>query len=252
MKTYKQFINQITEELIKQGDRLGSNPGGLHVDNQTGKMYYVKHPKNPDQAKVEVLASKIHDLMGIKNTNPSLHYDKGNHSVISEWNPHLKPLTDVNSVKDMSTDHHKTLANLYAAGVLLKNWDSAGSGIRYGEGNIMQHKKTGELYSIDPGGSLMFRAQGGAKPYTPDVSEIHSLRDENMSEGAPIFNTALSNPEAHKHMIDTVKNLDNDKVREAFRNSGLDNWEDLHNTFNIRKSAFLKHYENDNNREKFE
>ena len=38
MKSFKVFV----EELKKVGGQLGSNPGGVHVDTDTGEKHYVK------------------------------------------------------------------------------------------------------------------------------------------------------------------------------------------------------------------
>jgi hypothetical protein len=231
MKTFKIF----TEELNKISGQLGSNPGGIYKDSDTHEQYYMKTPDNHDQAKTEVLSSKLHNLLGIHTTNPELHEK----SIKSKFNPNLEPLT---SKHKLSLEHHKQLGKIFAAGVLTKNWDAAGSGIESGQGNIMMDKKHKHLVSIDQGGSFNFRAQGGHKDYGHDIDEHESLRDPSMSEGATRFNEALSHPETHKAIHDSLKNLDMDKVHHLFKNSGLDNHEELHTNFKARHKKMLDKY----------
>jgi hypothetical protein len=232
MKTFKIF----TEELKKVSGQLGSNPGGIYKDSDTHEQYYMKTPDNHDQAKTEVLSAKLSHLMGIHTTNPELH----GKSIKSKFNPNLVPLTSKHH--NLTIEHHKQLGKIFAAGVLHKNWDIAGSGIDAGQGNIMVDKKHGHLVSIDQGGSFNFRAQGGHKDYDPEIHEHDSLRDSSMSEGAKRFNEALAHPETHKAIHDSLKNLDMDKVHHLFKNSGLSNHEELHTNFKARHKKLLDKY----------
>ncbi len=237
MKTYKYLI---TEDFQQVGSRLGSNVGGKYTSN--GEHYYIKFPKNPDQAKTEVLTGKIQKLMGINTLEPEHKIIGGKHAVVTKWVNDMDKLTHHNSY-DLSHDQNREIGKIFAAGVLTKNWDAVGTGLNYGSGNIDIHR-SGKIYNIDPGGSFEFRAQGAHKDYTPDVNEIHTLRNPSMNlESASIFNTAFTNtPDAIQHGVNAVKNLDDDKVKEVFANSGLSNWEELHQTFKSRKEQFLNHF----------
>lgn len=237
MKTFKTLI----EELQKTGSQQGSNPGGKFKDSKTGKEYYIKHPNKPDQAHVEKLASDIHSIMGLNTLNPKVEHIDGKKSVVTEYNNDIEPLKSKH-LNDLSDENHKHLGTMYAAGVLTKNWDIAGTGIERGEGNIFKDKKTGKLISGDTGGSFHFRAQGGHKDYTPDISEKDSLLDHSMSEGAKFFNQALSKPGVKQHIKSTLQNLDMDKVKKVFSDSGLDNHEELHKNFVERHKKLLAHF----------
>lgn len=240
MKTFKEFIS---EQFIKTSGPLGSNPGGVYQHSETGKKHYIKFPYNSDQAKSEVLSGKLQDLMGIKTLNPELANIEGKEGVSTKWKEGLTPIK-LHDVKDMTPEQHHTIGKIFAHSVLTKNWDGVGTGLDYGEGNISSDKK-GNLHGIDPGGSFEFRARGGHKPYTSDISEIRSLRDPNVNhESAHVFNTAFTmTPEALHQGIEAVRNIDQGKVYEAFKNSGLHNWEDLHRTFHERRNKFLDHFQ---------
>ena len=237
MKSFK----QLTEELTKLSGQQGSNPGGKYKDNETGKEYYIKHPKAEHQDKTEVLSAKIHELMGVKTLKPELTDHDGKKSVKTEYNNDLMPLKSQHLDK-LTSDHHKQIGRIYAAGVLTKNWDAFGTGMDHGEGNVMVDKKKGHLVSIDQGGSFNHRAQGGHKPYDTDISEKDTFRDPKMSEGAKFINKALEHPEVKDHIKNTLQNLNLNKVHEEFKNSGLENHEELHKNFLEKHKKMLAHF----------
>ena len=242
MKTYSKLIAEITlnEELEKVTDQMGSNPGGRYQDNNTGEHYYIKYPENSEQAKTEALAGKIQKLIGVNTLEPEHRVINGSSAVISKWVPNLSKLTHKN-LDTLTPEQHHDIGRLYASSVLIKNWDSTGTGMNYGEGNIDIHK-SGKIYGIDPGGSFEFRAQGGHKNYTPDIAEAHSLRDPDLNwESANVYNTIFKKtPEALTTGINAARNLKDEDVHAAFANSGLSNWQELHKTFNERKRLFLQ------------
>lgn len=236
MITYRQLI----EGLEQIGNRLGSNKGGKYYDFTTRQNYYIKFPKNPDQAKSEALAAKIQSMMGIHTLEPEHKIINGEHAVVSKWVDGLEKLHH-SHLDNLTPEHDKELGKIYAAAILTKNWDSTGTGLDYDTGNIDIHP-SGHLYNIDPGGSFEFRAQGGHKDYTPDINEKDSLRNDNLNwESANVYNTAFKRtPESIEHGLNAVRNLNPHKVKEAFSSSGLSNWEQLHNTFLKRKELLLK------------
>lgn len=234
MKTFK----QIQEELQKLSGSKGSNPGGIFKDSDTNKEYYIKHPNVPEQAHAEVLASKIHNLMGLHTLNPEVRSINGKTSVVTEYNRNIEPLK-AKHISSLSNDNHKHLGNMYAAGVLTKNWDIVGTGIEYDQGNIFKHKNSDHLISGDTGGSFHFRAQGGHKDYGSDIAEKDSLLNPDISEGSHFFNHALAQPGVKEHVKNTLQNLDMNKVQQAFKESGLDNYEELHKNFVERHKKLL-------------
>ena len=231
MKTFRQF----REELVKQaGTQLGSNEGGVHVDSETGKKYYVKHYDNPDQGKVEALTGKIYQHMGINTLNPERHGESG---IKTAWNEHVK--TEKPSFYDNpSKKHADQIGRMYHGAILTKNWDIAG----LVHDNIVHNQKTGDLHAIDHGGAFHFRAQGGPKEYGPDISEKESLRNPNNASGH-IFNSAFEkHPEAEHEGLKAVRNMDDDHIHHLFKTSGLSNWKELHSNFMKRKQALIDSY----------
>ena len=232
MKTLQQYIDESLDKI--PGTQYGSNDGGIHVDSDTGKKYYIKKYHNPDQAKVESLTGKIYNHMGIHTLNPEMH---GHDHIKTEWNEHVGT-KGPNFYDSPSKKHADQLGKMYHAAILTKNWDIAG----LEHDNIVHNKKTDDLHAIDHGGAFHFRAQGGAKEYGPDISEKESLRNPHNASGH-IFNAAFKrHPESEKHGLDAVKNMNDDHIHGLFKNSGLSNWKDLHSNFMERKKNLINSY----------
>ena len=231
MKTFKQF----QEELVKQaGTQYGSNEGGVHVDSKTGKKYYVKNYRNPDQAKIEALTGKIYEHMGINTLKPEMHGESG---IKTEWNEHVSPAKP-SYYDNVSKKHAGQLGKMYHAAILTKNWDIAG----LEHDNIVHNSKTGNLHAIDHGGAFNFRAQGGPKEYGADIAEKESLRNPSNASGH-IFNSAFKKyPKAEHEGLEAVKNIDDDHIHHLFKTSGLSNWKELHSNFVKRKQALIDSY----------
>lgn len=232
MLNFKSFIIEVLKKI--EGTQKGSNPGGVHVDEH-GQKHYLKHYRDPEQAKVEALTGKIYHHMGIKTVHPELH---GHDGIKTKWNEHLRPLTD-HEASNLSKKHAHQLSKMYHGAVLTKNWDVIGPIDR---GNVLHNDKTGDLHSIDHGGAFHFRAQGGHKDYTPDNAEKHSLRHDQGLSSEMINHAFEKHPGAERHGLEAVKKMDMDHVHRLFKDSGLKDWKDLHKTFVKRREAHLKSY----------
>ncbi len=235
MKKFKDFIAE--EKLTPvEGTQYGSNDGGIHT-NSKGHKFYVKKYHNPEQAKTEALTGKIYHHMGIKTVKPEMH---GGTHIKSKWNEHLESVNSKHTDK-ISKKHAKQLGKMYHAGILTKNWDILGP---HDLGNVMHHKKTGDLHSIDHGGAFHFRAQGGHKDYGHDIDEKKSLRGEHGYKSSHLFNKAFKeHPEAEHHGLEAVKKIDDKHIHHLFKHSGLKNWEELHKNFHERKKKLIASYE---------
>jgi hypothetical protein len=234
MKSFKTFI---AEDLIpQQGTQYGSNDGGIHTDSDTGKQYYVKYYKNPDQAKTEALTGKLYNHMGINTLKPEYKVINGKHAIITDWNPNLRTM-DPSEYEKLSPDQANDIGKMYHAATLTKNWDIVG----LNHDNIMRHKN-GDLHAIDHGGAFNFRAQGGHKDFGPDINENQSLRDNDGASGHVFRSAFRQYPEAETNSLDAVNNMDDKHVFGLFKNSGLANWQDLYRNFAMRKSNLMSKY----------
>lgn len=217
------------------GTKYGSNPGGIHFDQQGGK-HYVKYYRNPDQARVEELSSKIFNHMGIETPGPKVKKVNGKLAVTTPWNDHYKRL-DPEDFENLGPEHHKQIARMYHAAVLTKNWDVVG----LEHDNIVHNPKTDNLVQVDTGGSFHFRAQGEPKEggYGDDVKEVNSLRTPHWPSGHVFNHVFRHSPEAMDHGLEAVRNLPMDQIHKDFKDSGLSNWQELHANFTARREKLL-------------
>lgn len=237
MKTFKQFLYE-EENLTytKTGSQLGSNPGGIHMGSN-GKQYYIKHYANADQAKVEALTGKIYDHLGIKTLKPEYVKINGKPSIRTEWNPNLEQM-DPKEFKNLNPSQQDDIAKMFHGAVLTKNWDVVG----LVHDNIVRDRNSGDLYSVDQGGSFHFRAQGGPKDYDPNIGEHESLVNSSGAAGDVFGHMMRNHPESVNSAIDKVAQIDDNHIYNLFQNSGLANWQDLHKNFMERKEKLLDRY----------
>jgi len=164
------------------GTQLGSNPGGMYKDPQTGKQYYIKFYADPDQARTEWAVNRIYNEWGIEtpksylNEMPRLGGETKALAHVTEWE---KNLTRVDWTPRNIKKYSKELAKIHQASAMVANWDVVGLEFD----NLVLNKKTKKLFVIDSGGSLRFRAQGASKPFTGTPEEIKSLLNTRYPAG---------------------------------------------------------------------
>jgi hypothetical protein len=227
-------IDKWTEEPDTQ---YGSNRGGVHYD-ENGDKHYVKFYHNPQQARTEVAAARVHEMLGVNTNKPFLVRKNGEVGVASKWNYDLERKSP-SHFDTLDHEQAKHIARIHHAGVLTKNWDAVG----LEHDNITFHKKTGEPYSVDQGGTMNFRAQGGPKDYGDDVSEVHSFRNPDNYQAHHVFDGNFSrHPDVERSELDKVKALKYDDVHRAFTDAGLHDAHKKAKTLWNRRSNLLKHY----------
>jgi hypothetical protein len=154
------------DNWTKTGDQKGSNAGGFYTDSE-GQQWYVKTPESDDHVKNELLANKLYAALGIKVPEVQQVKLGGKLSIASKVVDGLKKDPDA-----LKTSDDMLLG--FGADAWLGNWDAVG--LSYD--NAMVDKK-GNVYRIDPGGALLYRAQGSAKgaAFGSAVTELDTLRD---------------------------------------------------------------------------
>lgn len=204
---------------VKTSGQLGSNPGGKYID-PSGQQWYVKFPKNPEQAKAEVLAAKLYTISGAAAQNARFVTEDGNLGIASKW-------VDVTSLKSGAAIAALPGArDFFAVDAWLANHDVIG--LDY---TNIQRGADGRAVRVDAGGSLMFKAQGAKKPFGPSVDSIDSMRDAKFAQPHAVFG-GMSDAE----IVDSVKRVlaikdgdirklvrkygpGNEKAREALANT---------------------------------
>jgi 8-oxo-dGTP pyrophosphatase MutT (NUDIX family) len=187
-------------KMKKVGKQLGSNPGGQYEDEH-GKKYYVKLSKSEAHAKNEILASKLYEaakapILAVKPVD----LGDGKLGTATEW----KKVTPINQ---HDPAQRKAAQEHFAAHAWLANWDAAG--LDYDNQGLVDGKMT----TLDPGGSLLFRAQGGPKgeAFGKSVGEWHTLRNSSNKQAHRIYGEA--SPETLRKSAQQVGAVSDDKIR---------------------------------------
>lgn len=174
--------------LTKTGEQLGTQPGGVHVDAATGQQYYVKYPVQngkpaTDIIKNEFLAAILYRQLGVSMPTPRLIANEAGDivGIASEMIPGAKMITpkEFAALPDASQE---AFAEHALVDMFLGNWDVAGNAPNFN----MMLLPNGFVTRIDPGGALIYRAQGGKKDMgvmTSKVGELKTMLDPKNTSG---------------------------------------------------------------------
>lgn len=166
-----------TKGWKKVGGQLGSNPGAQLTD-PSGQKHYVKFAKSEAHARNEHLAAKLYEAAGAPVLNTKL-VDTGGGKVgtATAWAPDRRDI-DIADIDDRRQAHRH-----FATHAWLANWDAAGLA------HDNQAEVDGEMTTLDPGGALIFRAQGGPKgaAFGHQASEWDSLRQPSNKQAHELF-----------------------------------------------------------------
>lgn len=238
-KTFLEFLEE--RVLTKEYDleQLGSNPGGIgEAEDDEGNVVkgYVKYTRGGseeanDQLKVEIVASRICHLFGLKTTKAQLIDFNGKSALWSNWQT-LKTINwSPRTIDSFSEEKKLDLAKHFIVAVLTRNWDVAG--LEYD--NLVEDTE-GNLVLVDSGGSFHFRAQGGIKPKNfgddlhPDkhqrvsdgfnphrVEELTSFLTLNQQTKTVFASFFKKNPQLLEAANDVLKEISDSELLGAFR-----------------------------------
>lgn len=158
--------------LEKIGPQLGSNPGGVYRDKESGQEYYIKTAKSPAHATNELVAAALYKLAGVSTLE---YVPAGPNHVATK----MLPLTKKNA-------NELTMLETYAAQsdfvthAWLGNWDAVGLG-----GDNVGATNAGPVW-LDLGGALEYRAMGAPKgaAFGSTVGELQTLLDPATNKDA--------------------------------------------------------------------
>ncbi|MCO7058313.1 NUDIX domain-containing protein [Pseudomonas juntendi] len=161
----------------------GSNPGAIYTD-ASGAKWLVKGTKgNPDMAHNEVLASRLYNAAGahapeMRPVDLGTEHGGGT-GVASRMLD--GPLEKVNASPQNISQAQKH----FAVDAWLANWDAVGLGF-----DNIAVTGNGTASRIDPGGALLYRAQGAPKgaAFNKHANEWDTLRDAKSNpQSAAVF-----------------------------------------------------------------
>ena len=190
------------DALKKTGGKLGSNEGGSYEDHK-GAKYYIKKAPTKAHADNERAAARLYQLAGAA-TLPYLDVEGGQH-IATEWRKLEKK-----NISEFTPAERKEAAKDFAIHAWLSNWDAAGTG------GDNQGVLEGKTTTLDVGGSLRFRAQGGPKggAFGDKVTEFDTLRDKGMNPDAARLFAPMTEAELSAS-VERVTKIPDAKIREA-------------------------------------
>lgn len=194
-------------ELTKVGAQMGSNPGGVFKD-KSGQEFYVKKGQSRDHVTNELTAAALMNLAG----SPTLDY----HPV--EGGGHIATKMsklDKNRASKFSDSERKKAQEDFVVHAWLSNWDAVGMG------GDNQGVINGVPTSLDLGGTLAYRAQGGPKgaAFGDKVGELDSLRSKSMNPDSARFFGGMSDADMAKSAAKVTKIPDN-AIRATIEKAG--------------------------------
>ena len=177
--TYPDDYFDEVEKWPNVGGQAGSNEGGVYQD-VFGSKHYVKKPKSLLHAENEILTSAFYDHLGVKSVQVKKGY---RYNQVVTVSPIEEKIGDLDKfMSDPSVI--KKLQKGFCVDAWLANWDAVGN-----LDNVIVNKNKDPI-RVDPGGALLFRAQGSPKgsAFNEDVNELNTLIDPNISpNGYTIF-----------------------------------------------------------------
>jgi len=206
MKTLRQIIESKsdmidTSDWERVGPQMGSNPGGVFKDH-TGKQWYLKKSKSDNHARNEFLANKLYNHMGVPTPD---------HQMVTHSNGKLgtaSPMMKITTYNPNSESDKTQIRKHFAAHAFLANWDAVGNG----EDN-QAHSPKG-MMTVDAGGALNYRAQGGPKgdAFGDKVGEWESLRSPSNRSAHKVFGDMKP-----QELVDSAKAVANFKNSDIHR-----------------------------------
>ena len=180
----------------KVGEKQGSNEGGTYED-ANGNQIYAKVAQSKLHADNEVLAAAMYETLGISTARlrKGILAD-GTEVVFSPMIEGAKP--DLGQ-KLGDQEFIGAIQDGFAVDAWLANWDVAGTGYD----NIVSDAN-GEPVRVDPGGALLFRAQGAPKG---DAFDANATEIDTLINGKNPYSTAVFGGMTEEQKIESAKTL---------------------------------------------
>jgi hypothetical protein len=197
--TPKGILNYLSVELTDDGPAGGTNGARIAL-NPEGTRWLVKYYRgNPDRVATELLANAIYRELDILVPEAGIGTWQGPSG--EEWITATYPMLEGEFRR--WSEPNAALAEGFVADALLANWDVIG----LVQDNILWQGNS--PVRIDQGGTFVFRAQEGRKPYGPEVVELESMLGE---EGQARATMAVTDDLIRRKAEDTISTLTPDRI----------------------------------------
>ena len=199
------------ENLKQTGEQAGTQQGGFFTDAATGQNFYVKFPAKPELAINEFIAAVLYRMLGVDMPTTRLVAKDGKIvGVASEVTTDAKPLSPDEFVK-LPQEVREQFIKDAIVDMYLGNWDVVGNAPNW---NIYL-RPDGTVGRLDPGGALLYRAQGGPKELSAQLDELKTMLDPKKSPAAAkVFNSVDNFDELQQEAISRILSLEESDVRQ--------------------------------------
>lgn len=159
IKAKQKYINDLFPNdlsALKVVKTLGGSTGAQLMEDADGNQYVMKRGKNTnsDHVKSEYLSNQLYGILGLKTPDYELYDDNGEAVLLSRY------IQGTHVPKSADWDK---MSKGFAVDVMLANWDV------YQNDNCLVKNANGEVYRVDNGGCLDYRAQGKKKTFDGNV-----------------------------------------------------------------------------------
>ena len=187
---------------------LGGSTGAQLMKDEKGKQFVVKKGASAAHLMEEGAADAIYQASGVKVPGYTVYETKDGPVKVSEYIPESRTLKQVlqsGSAEEIKKVKAK-LQEDFVTDALLSNWDVIG----LDSDNILVDKK-GQVWRVDNGGSLRFRAQGSRKTaaeFDEFPTELWSLRSKTNPASSAMFGDVK-----YEKVVEQMRNVVNNKQK---------------------------------------
>lgn len=228
----EQSMTDVSNWAVTKTNLGGSNGAALYENPDTGETYVVKFPKSDDHARNEVLASRLYAAAGIPMPSSELVTKDGKIGVSTPYIANSKGTLGDNL---NNPEFVQNLREGFAVDAWLANWDVAGLNFD----NVLADENN-EPVRIDPGGALLYRAQGAEKgnAFGSTVGEWESLK--TGKQASKVYGD-ISDEERNKS-AELVRDISDDDIKAIVESVGFspDEEDHLYGTLLLRKEDILE------------
>lgn len=220
------------ENLKQTAEGKGTQKGGFYDDMSTGQQVYAKFPDNPDVAVNEFIAATLYRMLGVDMPESRLVMKDGKVvGVASKVEPNIKTLSPEEFVK-LPVEAREAFVKDAIVDMFLGNWDVVGNAPNY---NIFL-REDGSVGRLDPGGALLFRAQGGTKSLDDLISEFKTMRDPKKNPtAAKVFNSVDNFEQLQQEAALRIMALDEGDLQKLINDmAGFAKGQELFNSLQAR------------------
>lgn len=219
------FPNDLS--ALKEVKTLGGSTGAKLMEDADGNQYVMKKGSNTnsDHVKAEYLSNQLYGVLGLRTPDYELYDNNGEAVLLSRF---------IQGTHVPNSSDFAKMSQGFIADVLLANWDV------YQNDNCLVKNATGDVYRVDNGGCLDYRAKGAKKTFDGNVYDTW----RSMKKYNPGIANALSEDDQLAQIDEILKKKDD--VINFLKESGEDA---LANTLSQRFDG-LKKISDELNKEK--